>query len=405
MINRRVFVRDGGLAVVGLSFIPGFLQRTVAAAGTTSRQKVLVVIFQRGGADGLNIVVPFAEKAYYAYRPSIAIAPPGKKPDTALDLDGSFGLHPALAPLHAIYQKNQLAIINAVGSSDPTRSHFQAQDRMESAGANLSSGWLNRYLQSEPDPKATAFRGVAMGVTLPRTLRGGAPALALGAANQFDLQTAGELYESVYQSESNTLLSGASREMFAAIAMLRKASPGEYKPADGVNYQNNVLGRGLRQVAQLIKADVGLQVACIDIGGWDTHAGQGSTTGRLPNVLGQFGRAIAAFHKDMGDRMEDVVVLTMSEFGRTARENGNQGTDHGNANVMFLMGGAVKGGRIYGTWPGLEKEQLNEDRDLALTTDYREVFAHVLSRHLGCRNLKTVFPGLTIDPKRFTEML
>ena len=249
-----------------------------------------------------------------------------------------------------------------------------------------------------------------MGGVLPKALRGPAAAIALGSLNKFDLSRGRSIYESLYHEEANSLLTGTAQEMFDAIDFLKQANPEQYQPAKGVNYapannnnNNGGVGRALLQIAQLIKANIGLQVAFVDVrGGWDTHQ---SEAFRLPPLLQRLGQALAAFHQDLGDRMEDVVVLTMSEFGRTARENGNRGTDHGHANVMFVMGGAVKGGKVYGKWPGLEKEQLNEDRDLALTTDFRDVFAEMLVQHLGCENPEVVFPAYPLDPKRFKKLV
>lgn len=410
MIGRRVFLKDGALSVVGLSMVPGFLRRAVAALSPQAGKKTLVCIFQRGGADGLNIVVPFGEESYYRYRPSIGIKPPGSGEGAALDLDGFFGLHPGLEPLLPIYEQGDLGIIHAVGSPDTgNRSHFRAQDFMESAAPGdktVGTGWLNRHLHYSPDDDATAFRGTAMGPALPKALRGPHPAVALGSINQFRMSGAGSILKTLYSEDSNSLLTGASRDMFDAIELLKQANPEQYSPAEGIQYAQNPnnpgpFARALMQVAQLIKADVGIEVAFVDIGNWDHHTDEGSIDGLMMQSLVPFGLALAAFYQDLGDRMEDVVVLTMSEFGRTARENGNRGTDHGHANIMFVMGGAVNGGKVYGEWPGLEREQLNEDRDLVLTTDFRDVFAEVLSGHLGATNLDPVFPDFSTDPKRF----
>ena len=410
MMRRRLFLRNGGLTVVGWSMVPGFLVRTLADAGPAANsRKALVVIFQRGGADGLNIVVPFGDAAYYEYRPNIAIGAPARGAG-AIDLDGHFGLNPDLQPLAALYKAGHLGIVNAVGSPDTGgRSHFQAQDFMESAAPGdktVATGWLNRYLHSEPDPERHPLRATAIGEVLPKALRGPAPAMTLSGLNTLGLMGI-DMYESMYHQDTNALLSGTAREMFEAVKQLKSIDLSQYAPADGVNYgqANNPtsLGSALMQVAQLIKANVGLQVAFVDVsGGWDTHAGQAE---RLPALLRNFSQAIAAFHQDLGDRMEDVVVLTMSEFGRTARENGNGGTDHGHANVMFVSGGAVKGGKVYGKWPGLAREQLNEDRDLALTTDFRDVLAELLVSHLGCRKPEAIFPGYGIDVARFKGLL
>lgn len=410
MVSRRIFVKEGGLAVLGLSMVPGFVLRTAMDASPRLGGKKLIVIFQRGGVDGLNVVVPFGEKDYYSYRPTIAVPAPSKEAVSALDLDGFFGLHPSLQPLYQLYQEGNMAIVHASGSPHETRSHFVAQDYMESAapGANrVQDGWLNRYIANNPDPAASTFRGVALGPVLPRTLDGPAPTLALGSLTSETADAARSMYKSLYDEESNSLLSGASNEMFDAMKQLKEANPAQYSPAAGAQYANNQpFARSLRQVAQIIKADLGLEVAFVDVGGWDTHSNQGSVQdGRLPQGLGQYGAAIAAFYRDLGDRMEDVVILTMSEFGRTARENGNAGTDHGKANVMFVLGGSVKGGKVYADWPGLAREQLNENRDLAMTTDFRDVFAEVLVRHLECKNPNVVFPDYSIDAGRFKGLL
>jgi len=405
MIQRRIFLKDGALAVMGLSMVPGFVQRMALSAQTRfGAKKTLITVFQRGGVDGLNMVVPFGEKSYYDYRPTIAVPAPSKERDSALDLDGFFGLHPALQPLLPIYQAGDLAIIQAVGSPDETRSHFQAQSYMESAAPGdprVRDGWLNRYLHENQHPEATSFRGIAMDEVVPRSLKGDAPVLALGdLTGSQKVASARSLYESMYDRETNALLSGTSKEMFNAIDQLSELNPVGYQPANGAQYPNNGgdFGRAMRQLAQLLKADLGVEIAFVDIGGWDTHQNEGSLEGRLPQRLGVFGRTLSAFYTDMGDRMEDIIVLTMSEFGRTARENGNAGTDHGKANVMFVMGGAVKGGAVYCDWPGLAPEQLNEDRDLAMTTDFRDVFAEVLIGHMGAEHAEVVFPGYDLDP-------
>jgi uncharacterized protein (DUF1501 family) len=406
MIPRRVFLRDGAATVVGLSMVPGFLARTLAAE-PGERQKTLVVIFLRGAADGLNTVVPFKEAAYYDYRPTIAIPPPGKL-EGALDLDGSFGLNPALRALLPLYKEKRLAIINAVGTPDTGgRSHFQAQDFMESAAPGnktVSTGWLNRYLQVTPETPHNPLRATAIGETLPKALRGPASAMTIGRTSQI-APSGIDLYQSMYSKDANSLLSGTAREVFETSKQLAALKPEDYRPASGANYGAGAdsIGAGLRQVAQMLKADIGVQVAFIDTSnGWDTHQDE---AGRLPGLLSGLGQGLAAFNQDMGDRMQDIVVLTMSEFGRTARENGNRGTDHGHANFMFAVGGPVKGGRIYGKWPGLAKEQLNEDRDLALTTDFRDVLAEIVIRHLECKNAAAVFPGFTVDAGRFSGIL
>jgi uncharacterized protein (DUF1501 family) len=415
MISRRAFIKSGGVAMIGMSTLPSFLVRAVAAAPAIGRKK-LVVVFQRGAADGLNIVVPFAEQNYYNVRPSIAIPSPRRgAQDAAIDLDGFFGLHPSLGPLQSLFQSQQLAIVHAAGSPDTTRSHFDAQDYMESGTPGVKStddGWLNRSLQETPAPDASPFRAVAMGANLPRTLRGIAPAVALPDVRQFRVMApaaGGQAieggFEALYAETVDQALRGTGSETFEAIDMLRKADPARFRPENGARYPVGRLGQTLQQVAQLHKADIGLEVTFVDVGGWDHHVNEGGVQGQLANLLRELGQSLAAFSQDMGDRMEDTVVVTMSEFGRTARENGNRGTDHGHANCMFVMGGPVRGGKVYGKWPGLATEQLYERRDLAVTTDFRIVLGEILARHSGTPQLDAVFPGFDNDPRRFLNLL
>jgi uncharacterized protein (DUF1501 family) len=411
-ISRRAFIKSGGVAMIGMSTLPAFLMRAVASAPAAGRKK-LVVVFQRGAADGLNIVVPFAESNYYSVRPSIAIPSPRRGGQgTAMDLDGFFGLHPSLAPLHPLFEKQQLAIVHAVGSPDTTRSHFDAQDYMESGTPGVKStddGWLNRTLQEAPVPDASPFRAVAMGPNLPLTLRGSAPAVALADVRQFRVMDQSPAieggFEALYAQTVDHALHGIGSETFEAIDMLCKADPARFQPENGAQYPAGRLGPLLQQVAQLHKADIGLEMTFVDVGGWDHHVNEGGTQGQLANLLRELGGSLAAFSQDMGDRMEDIVVVTMSEFGRTARENGNRGTDHGHANCMFVMGGPVKGGKVYGKWPGLSTEQLYEGRDLALTTDFRSVLGELISHHAGVPRLDAVFPGFDNDPRKFLNLL
>ena len=401
MVSRRVFLKDGGLALVSLGFAPQFLARTVAAAGVPKR-KVLVTIFQRGAVDGLNMIVPFSENEYYRSRPSIAIARPGSGPDAAIDLDGFFGMHPRMAPLKPLYDASQLAIVHACGSPDGTRSHFDAQDYMETATPGVKStpdGWLNRYLHAREHEQATPFRAVAMAPQLPRALQGLAPALAIGQIAQFGIR-AGQAtdmvqasFEAEYAAAASGVLNRTGRDAFNAVRMLKQADVARYSPENGAGYPRSPYGDALKQIAQLIKADVGLEVAFAETGNWDHHAQEGAATGQLANRLADFAGGIAALTRDLGDRMADVMILTMSEFGRTVSENGNRGTDHGHGNAMMVIGGGVRGGKIYGRWPGLAREQRYEGRDLAVTTDFRTVFAEVAGAHLGLTNTTHVFPG------------
>jgi uncharacterized protein (DUF1501 family) len=389
------------MAMVGIGAAPLWLKRALYAADAPSpRRKILVAIFQRGAADGLNIVVPHGEKAYYQLRPSIAIPRPDGSANAAVDLDGFFGLHPSLAPLKPMFDAQHLAIVDAVGSPDPTRSHFDAQDYMESGTPGFKateSGWMNRALP-RVQGKESPVRAIALGpATLPRAMRGPEPALLLQniAGFQVHNEEAAKQFMEMYAASKDPVLQSAGRETFEAAALLQSVQKNPYAPANGARYAG-AFGNSLKQVAQLIKADVGVEMAFADIGNWDHHVNevaQNPAEGQLANRLSEFGQSLAAFWSDMGDRMEDIVVVTMSEFGRTARENGNRGTDHGHANCMFVMGGAVKGGKVYGKWPGLENEQLYEGRDLALTTDFRDVLGELVSRHMGNPGVGKVFPG------------
>jgi uncharacterized protein (DUF1501 family) len=393
MPTRRAFIQNSAVAMFGIGATPLWLERALGA--TTTRKKIYVCILQRGAADGLNIVVPHGDKAYYEARPSIAVPRPGDGENAALDLDGYFGLHPSLKPLLRLFNDKKLAIIEATGSPDPTRSHFDAQDYMESGTPGLKStrdGWLNRAIAGTP--ATSPVRAVSLGPTLARSLRGPVPAVALNSVKDFGVRDrmAGEDYMSRYAASTDTQLRGTGKETFEAIRLLDSLRKTPYEPSNGALYPNGRLGQSLRQIAQMIKADVGLEVAFADLGGWDHHVNE---TPLLTNLLREFGQSLAAFTQDLGPLMDDVVLTTMSEFGRTARENGARGTDHGHANLMFAIGGPVAGGKVYGRWPGLEREQLYEGRDLAVTTDFRTVLSEVVSTHLGQQNLDRVFPGFT----------
>ena len=416
-INRRFFLHKGALAIAGTAAIPSFLVRSVMAETSISRRR-LVVVFQRGAADGLNIVVPYREKNYYSMRPSIAIPQ-----NQVLDLDGAFGLHPSLAPFKPLYDQGHLAIVHAAGSPDTTRSHFDAQDYMESGTPGVKStqdGWLNRALQAEDlrhrcagtCEQHTAFRALTLGPEVPRTLAGKIPAIALNNVNGFTVagrgpapSPAASAFEAMYAESGDRILHPAGDETFDAVKMLRAANPAQYSPAPNANYPSSQFGNAMRQIAQLLKANLGVEVAFTDVTGWDTHQNQGSVNGQLANRLTDFSAAISAFWRDMGDDAGNITLVTMSEFGRTARENGTGGTDHGHANAMFVLGGDVKGGKVYGRWPGLDNDQLNEGRDLVLTTDYRLVLGEVVTQTLGAGNLEIVFPGASLNPNRFLSLV
>ena len=401
--------------MVGVGAAPLWLQRAALAKDAPGRRnKVLVAIFQRGAADGINIVIPHGEQRYYDLRPTISVPRPNAAvpADSAIDLDGFFGLHPSLASLKPLWDRQELAIVHAAGSPDPTRSHFDAQDYMESGTPGLKAtpdGWLNRALPPVTG-KPSPVRAVSLGPVLARTLKGSNSAVAVENLNNFTVRdaAASKVLESMYGSSQDQILGGTGRETFDAVTLLQSMQKTPYQPAAGANYPRGKFGDSMRQIAQLIKADVGVEVAFADLGGWDHHVnetGPRASVGQLANRLDEFGASLSAFYRDLGDRMEDVVVVTMSEFGRTAKENGNRGTDHGHANAMFVMGGPVKGGKVYGKWPGLAPEQLYEERDLALTTDFRDILSEAVRSHLGNTSLKSVFPNYVASPEKFRNYL
>jgi uncharacterized protein (DUF1501 family) len=391
-MNRRHFLKSSGLALVSGALLPNVFVR-MADAATTKGKKTLVAVFQRGAVDGLNMIVPYGESAYYAARPTIAI-PRGD----VLDIDGFFGAHPSLASLAPYFKDKSLAVVHAVGSPDTTRSHFDAQDFMESGTPGVKStedGFLSRAIATRHDQTASPLRAVALSPALPRILAGSGGAVAMSNIAQFGVRGAAQAaFEAMYGKES-----------FEAANVLKSADPAKLQPENGAQYPATPLGSSLKQIAQLIKSNVGLEVAFTDVGGWDTHAGEGGAQGQLANNLRNFSDAIAAFAKDLGSRMGDVVLVTMSEFGRTVRENGNRGTDHGHANVMLVFGGGVKGGKVHGRWPGLGASQLFEGRDLAVTTDFRDVFAELLAKQLGVGAMKNVFPSYDASPAKWRGVL
>lgn len=374
-MNRRLFVKTSGLALLGTALTPRVFAR-MAQASVTRGKKILVTIFQRGAVDGLNMIVPYGERAYLASRPSIGI---GK--DDVLDLDGFFGAHPALESLMPYWKDRSLAVVHAAGSPDTTRSHFDAQDFMESGTPGVKStsdGFLSRTLAAEK-ARSSALQAVAISASTPRILAGSQAIVTTDIA-RYAGSPSTELFASTYP------------EAFEAGRILKSM-----RASSGEGYPRNPLGEALQQIARIIKSDVGLEIAFADVGGWDTHAGQGGKDGQLANNLRGFAEGIAAFAKDLGSRMGDVVLVTTSEFGRTVHENGNRGTDHGHGTVMLALGGNVNGGKVHGTWPGLDRERLFEGRDLAVTTDFRDVFGAVLTKHLGVPSLAAIFPGFRPD--------
>jgi uncharacterized protein (DUF1501 family) len=412
--SRRIFLRQGGMALLTLGFAPAFVSRI--AAESAERRKLLIVVFQRGAVDGLNMVVPFGDADYYRARPSIAIAKPGAA-DGALDLDGHFGLHPRMSALKPLWDRRELAIVHAAGSPDTTRSHFDAQDYMESATPGVKStkdGWLNRYLSGtgsrEPGGGGNPLRGIALTKQMPRSMQGSAPALAIGSTEEFTVadMSARLSFEEIYAAaQRDTTLRGAAGEAFDAMKTLAKKTTGQYRPDNGALYPGSPFGQAMREIARLAKSDVGLEIAFAESTQWDHHVNEGAATGQIANRLDDFSRGIAALAQDLGDRMADTVILTMSEFGRAVAENGSRGTDHGHGNAMFVIGGSVKGGAVHGKWPGLAVNDRFEGRDLAVTTDFRDVFGEIVMTHLGAdaSTAAKVFPGYSIDRKKFRGVL
>ncbi len=419
--SRRMFLKGGAIAFVSAGAFGGYgpqwLRSTAFAAEPNARRrKTLICIFQRGAVDGLSMVVPHGDPFYYQHRSAQGIAIPRNGRDGVIDLDGKFGLHPALNGLQSLWKDGHLAAVQAVGSPNPTRSHFDAQDYMEAGTPGDKSGadgWLSRALLACPEDakKArTAFGGISMTSNLPRALQGGADALAIPDLKTFGVKDSSiampemgnsgartaDGFEALYDGAVGDVLHGAGQESFEAMKMLESIKTQNYRPERAARYPNGRFGSSLQQIAQLIKADVGVEVAFAESGGWDTHVNQGSTQGNLARRLGEFGDGIKALYLDLGDRMSDVTILTMSEFGRTARQNGNGGTDHGHGTCFFVLGDKVNGGKVLGDWPGLAPEQLYENRDLAVTTDFRSIFGEVANKHLGVQNLSNVFPNFDV---------
>ncbi len=398
-LSRRDFLKLSGAAVAGAAFF-GMPHWAWAAAGlAANNSKILIVLFQRGAADGLNMVVPFQDPNYRSARPTIGLPGPTQT-GGVLDLDGTFGLHPALASLMPMWKAGNFAVVEAVGSPDETRSHFEAQDNMETGTPGVKTtedGWLNRAIESSSIKKAKSpLTAVAISARLPRILRGDFQVTAFPNLNAYRFIGGGleaSSFEDMYEGSIDRLLSGTGKATEDSVNLLQKIQQSGPKNPEDAGYPKGAVGRQFFELARVIQAKVGLRVGFLDVGGWDHHVNEGSNDGLLNARLKELGDSIAAFYRDMGDRSGDVLLTTMTEFGRTLQENGNRGTDHGHASVMLLFGGSIKGGKVYGSWPGLAPEQLYEGRDLQVTTDFRQVHSEILSNHLGIGEDTRVFPG------------
>lgn len=404
-LTRRDFLQGLAGGAMATAVWPGWLPRLAFAPPQTNpRGDVLVVLFLRGAADALNMVLPHGEEAYYRARPSIAIARPdhASVPDAAraIDLDGFFGFHPALRPLLEPWQAGPLGIIRACGAPDDSRSHFKAMALMERGiddERGPASGWINRHLASYNTGNNSPIRAIGLGGALPRSLYGAVPATAMRSIVDFHLsgdeKRAQQMYtvlRGLYQGADE--LSAIGQETLGVIDTLTKLDPTGYIPGGGAVYPESDFGHSLRQIAMLIKAEAGLEVAAIDLGGWDTHFGQGGSTGLMAGLLADLGQGLAAFYRDMVTYMGQISLVVMSEFGRRVFENASLGTDHGHGTLMLLLGGHVTGGKVLGAWPGLSAASLFGPGDLAVTTDYRDVLMEVVQVRLRNTAVADVFP-------------
>ncbi len=409
MVTRRSFIKSGGLALfgIGIGGVPAFMTRAAGADKIIlpyKKKKILVCIFQRGAMDGLMAVTPFTDKYLEAARPDLFLsAAKNAKGASLIDLDGRFGLHPSMKAFEPFFTEKRLAIVHGIGSPNSTRSHFDAQDYMESGtpfSKGTSSGWLNRaagLLGHDASP----FQAVSLTSSLPRSFYGDHPALAISNLSDFSLQTKGnpgaknmaaKSFEDLYDLTTSDLLKQTGKESFDAIKMLEKINPKGYKPTNNVIYPFSPLGKSLKQIAQLIKSDVGLEVAFAESTGWDTHFNQGSENGQFARNVEDLSNCMVAFWNDLGALQDDVTVMTMTEFGRTVKQNGTRGTDHGRGSCNFILGNDVMGGLVHGKVDQLAIENLEDGRDLAVTTDFRAVFSEVADKHLNINNDKLLFP-------------
>lgn len=412
MLSRRGFLKAGGLTLFGVGLmggIPAFIAEAAASnklSAPYKRKKVLVCIFQRGAMDGLMAVTPFTDPYLKDARPSLFMTAAKSSSGTPLiDLDGRFGLHPSMKGFEPLFRENRLAIIQGIGSPNTTRSHFDAQDYMESGtpfNKGTTSGWLNRAVGLLGHESITPFTAVSLTSAMPRSLYGDNPAIAVSNLQDFAIQMRGnrsgagiaaKSFEDLYDQTASGLLKETGRESFEAIKMLQKTDIKNYQPSNNVVYPVSALGNSLKQIAQLIKMDVGLEVAFAESNGWDTHFNQGAENGTFARNVSDLSTSITAFWNDLSAFQDDVTVMTMTEFGRTVHQNGTGGTDHGRASCSFILGHGVNGGKVHGSVAALAPENLEDMRDLPVTTDFRSVFSEVADTHLNINDDKKLFPG------------
>lgn len=411
MVSRRGFLKAGGVALMGVGLmggIPAFLAEAVAGnqfIAPYGKRKTLICIFQRGAMDGLMAVTPFTDEYLKAARPGLFIsAAKNSTGKSLIDLDGHFGLHPAMQGFEQAFRDKRLAIVHGIGSPNNTRSHFDAQDYMESGtpfNKGTASGWLNRAIGLLGHDAITPFTAVSLTSAMPRSFYGDNPAVAINNLQDFAIQMRGnpsgtnmaaKSFEDLYDQTSEGLLKQTGKESFEAIKMLQKADIKNYKPAQNVVYPNSALGNSLKQIAQLIKMDVGLEVAFTESNGWDTHFNQGNENGIFARNVGDLSNSMMAFWNDLDAYQDEVTVMTMTEFGRTVHQNGTGGTDHGRASCNFILGNTVNGGLVHGNLQPLSVENLEDGRDVAVTTDFRSVFSEVADKHLKVNNDRVLFP-------------
>lgn len=392
---------------LSLGGVPSFIARAVGSEKLIphyKKNKILICIFQRGAMDGLMAVTPFTDTYLKAARPNLFISPAKNgnyKP--LIDLDGHFGLHPSMDVLEPLFREKRLAIVHGIGSPNPTRSHFDAQDYMESGtpfSKRTLSGWLNRAT-GLLGHDGTPFRAVSLTSALPRSFYGDNPAIAIRDLKDFGVRLKGtsgsasmaaKSFEDLYDQTSSELLKETGSESFEAVKMLQQTDIRNYKPSNNASYPNSPLGKALKQIAQLVKMEVGLEVGFAESVGWDTHFNQGAHNGAFARNVNDLSKSIVAFWSDLESFQDDITLMTMTEFGRTVKQNGTGGTDHGRASCSFVLGNDVNGGLVHGNIKSLAVENLEDGRDLAVTTDFRSVFSEVANTHLNIKNNNVVFP-------------